>query len=109
MLPDKIRNHWRAEFSAAVGVPSAPVLLPRRFGTATAKVMPGAGGTAELEYTLDDPNAVLDDPDAAAWETWDPGAVGVDTTRALIAVVGALRLVAYSQPAEAQVIVSFDF
>lgn len=109
MPADKIRNHWRVDFSATVGVPSAPVLLPRRFGTATVKAMPGAGGTAEIQYTLDDPNDVLDDPDAAAWETWDPGAVAVDTTRALIAVVGALRLVAYSQPAAAQAVVSWDY
>jgi hypothetical protein len=109
MSVSKIGNHWRADVSATVGAPSAPIVLPRRFGTATAKVLPGAGGTADLEYTLDDPNDVLDDPDAAAWESWDPGPVAVDTTRALIAVVGALRLVAYSQPAQAQVIVSFDF
>jgi hypothetical protein len=35
--------------------------------------------------------------------------VAADTTRCLLSVVGALRLVAYSQPAAAQVIVSYDF
>jgi hypothetical protein len=109
MLPDQIRNHWRATLTAAAGGASEPIVFPRRFGTATTKVQPGAGGTAEFQYTLDDPNDVLDDPDAAAWETWDPGAVAVDTTRSLVSIVSALRLVAYSQPAVGQVIVSYDF
>ena len=108
-MSNLIRNHWRADFSATPGAPSAPVVLPRRIGTITVKALPGSGGTAEVQYTLDRPNDVIDDPDAANWDVWDPGAVAADTTRCLLSVVGALRLVAYSQPATAQVIVSYDF
>lgn len=105
----RIRNHWRADVSASPGSPSIPVVLPRRFGTATVKVLPDPGGTAEMQYTMDDPEDVSANPGAAAWETWDPGPVADATTRALISVVGALRLVAYTQPATGQIIVSFDF
>lgn len=90
-------------------MPSAPVTLPRRFGTATAKVMPGASGTAEFQFTLDTPDDVLQDPDAANWESWDPGAVASSTTRTLLSAVSAIRLLAYSQPATGQLVVSFDF
>lgn len=108
-MSNPIRNHWRADFSATPGSPSVPVALPRRIGTITVKAMPGSGGTAEIQYTLDDPNDVIENPGAAKWEVWDPGAVASDTTRCLLSVVGALRLVAYSQPASAQAIVSYDF
>jgi hypothetical protein len=108
-MTNPIRNHWRADISAAPGSPSEPVALPRRIGTITVKALPGAGGTAEIQYTLDPPDEVTENPGAASWEVWDPGAVAADTTRCLLSVVGALRLVAYSQPAAAQVIVSYDF
>jgi len=105
----EIRNHWRAEMSAGAGAASAPIVLPRRFGTATVRVTPGAGGTAEIEYTMDDPNDAIADPGSVSWEVWDPGTVSAQTTRALISVVAALRLKAYLQPAAAQVVVSYDF
>lgn len=105
----KRNNHWRADLSAPAGGVSAPVSFPRRFGTAAAKVLPGASGTAEIQYTMDRADLVAADPDSANWETWDPGAVAVDTTRALMAIVSAVRLVAYSQPATAQIVMSFDY
>lgn len=105
----EIRNHWRQDLTAAADAVSPPIVLPRRFGTASVKVLPGVGGTAEIEYTMDDPNAALADPSSVAWEVWDPGTVSADTTRALISVVAALRLRAFLQPARAQVVVSFDF
>ncbi len=104
-----IRNHWRADFSASPGSPSAPALLPRRFGTGTGRVVPGASGTAEFQFTLDAQDAVISDPDGANWETWDPGPVSVSTTRTLLSAVSAVRLVAYSEPATGQFVVSFDF
>lgn len=109
MSTPRLRNHWRAEVSASVGVPSAPVFLPMRLGSTTVKVMPGAGGTAEMQFTLDDPNDVQENPGAAKWLVWDPGPVAADTVRAMVSVVSALRLVAYSQPATGQVVVSFDY
>lgn len=103
------KNHWRIEVTAAAGDASVPVFLPARFGTATIRALPGAGGTATVQYTLDRADAVKDDPDAANWEDWDPGSVAAATSRALVSVVVALRIVAVSQPATMHVAVSFDY
>lgn len=108
-MANETRNHWRKTLQAGAGAVSPPQLLPLRLGSITVKVMPGAGGTAVVEYTLDDPKAVSLDPDAADWEEWDPGAVSATTTRALLSVVSALRVRAFSQPATAQIVVAYAF
>lgn len=101
-------NHWRHEVSVAAGEVSAPVFLPKRLGTIAVKVIPGASGTAEVEYTLDEPESVSNAPGSTDWQIWDDGAVSAVTTRALISVVSGLRLKAYSDTAVMQIVVSYD-
>ena len=103
------RHHWREERSAAAGGVSDPVLLPRRIDGVTAVVVPGAGGSAYVEYTLSDARKVLEGDPGAIWIPWESGSVVTATARALAGPVIALRLQAVGQPAVLQVAAWADF
>lgn len=103
------RNQWREEIPVVAGTPSAPVYFPARARALAAKVKPGGGGTARIEFTLDDPASVVAAPNAADWEVWEPGDVAVSTSRALLGAVTAVRGVATTQNAVLQVIAATDY
>lgn len=90
-------NVWREEVSASAGGSSVAVLIPAWVSDITATAKPGAGGSATIQHTTDDPNSIVD------WIDWDIGSVSVDTTEALLGIVTALRITAVAQDAVMQI------
>lgn len=94
---------------AEAGAASEPVFFPRRVEHVTVKVIPGGGGSAVVQFTLDDPKAVAEDPSSADWSDWEPGSVSDPTTQALTGPVMALRVVASDAAAVMQVVGDIDY
>lgn len=71
----------------------SPLLaLPASMVELTAAVVPVAGQCA-VEYTIDSPLLLQDDPGSVTWLVWTPGFVGAATAQALLSTVSGVRLV----------------
>jgi hypothetical protein len=102
-------NQIREDRIALAGASSEPIFIQSRARHVSAKVIPVSGGSAVVEFTLDDPIAVAADPDNADWEEWEPGAVTEATSRAVAGTVTALRATAAAQNATLQVVAAIDY
>jgi hypothetical protein len=73
---------------------TSPVLaLPEGMTLITAVVAPGEAATARLEYTINSPRRLRDDPASCVWVAWTPGNVAVETAQTLLSTVSGIRLV----------------
>lgn len=88
---------WRQEVTAGAGQNSSPILIPAWVNEVTVRALPGGGGTANVQHSLDDPDNLTD------WSDWDEGSVSVPTTQALLGIVTALRIQAVTAAATMQV------
>lgn len=102
-------DYWREEIVIPADDSSGPVFFPDRARDISVKVIPGSGGSARVEITLDDERDVREDPASADWESWEPGDVSDSTSRALLGVVTAVRGVATTEAAVLQVVAAKDF
>ena len=98
----------RQTLDAAAGQASEALLLPPRYESITVGAVPGSGGQIRVEFTLDDPEDVEANPDAATWYVWDDGNVGVPTVRVLDGALTGVRGVATAQSGSIDVVARFD-
>ena len=103
------KSHWQQEVTALAGGASTVILFPRRIEGVSVRAVPGGGGTANVQFTLDKGDDVIANPGAARWEFWEPGSVSVSTTRALAGPVTGIRLQAVTADALLQAVGDFDY
>jgi hypothetical protein len=89
---------WRRQVQASAGNDSEVVLIPAWVDQVAATCLPGGGGSARIQHTMDDPTSITN------WVDWDEGIVTVATSQALMGIATALRLSAIGQTATMQVV-----
>lgn len=103
------RNHWNKVLTATAGTNSTPLLLPRRIGEVSVAAVPSGGATCTVQYTLDDPEAVVANPAAATWMDWEPGPVATAVARALAGPITAVRITSSGGTSSLRVVGWFDY
>jgi|GEM_PF-2541496 len=101
----KVSGRW--EYAANVVAGANDVLYPPRLHLdkpLSVGVMPGAGGTALVEYTLAPRAAVDADPNVVTWRPWPAGAVSSNADDVVDAPVTALRMTAATSDASWEVL-----
>lgn len=104
----KTADRLLGTITVSAGATSAPFMIPPRYEDLTVGAVPGAGGTAKVQFTLADPEDVAASPGSVNWYDWDDGAVSTATARVLTGSVTAIRAVATAQPATVEVVARFD-
>jgi len=94
---------YRAEIIALAGTFSLPIIIPGWVFELVATALPDGGGSATVQHTTDDGNAVEANPSGANWINWDEGSVTVPTSQAAMGQVTAVRIQAVTQDATLQV------
>lgn len=95
---------FRLEVIALAGAFSLPIIIPGWVFEIIATALPVSGGSATVQHTTDDGNAVEANPSGANWINWDEGSVIVDTSQAAMGQITAVRIQAVTQDATLQIV-----
>lgn len=94
---------YRQEIIALAGTFSLPIIIPGWVSELVATAIPGGGGSATIQHTTDDGNAVESNPGSANWVNWDEGSVVAITSQAAMGQITAVRIQAVTEDATLQV------
>lgn len=94
---------YRQEVIALSGANSLPIIIPGWVFELVATAIPGGGGSATVQHTTDDGNAVESAPASANWVDWDEGSVVAITSQAAMGQITAVRIQAVTADATLQI------
>ena len=66
---------WKEEVSAIAGGSSTPIIIPGWVRNLSVVAIPGGGGSAIVQYTLDPEIEIDTTPGGVDWVDWDAGSV----------------------------------
>ena len=96
-------QHWKAEIVGTAGTPSDPIIIPGWVTRLSVVAIPGGGGTATVQYTVDPEVDVDNAPGSADWVDWDAGDVSAPAGYPARSSITAVRIVATTADATLKV------
>ncbi len=92
--PDPRDQKYTKEVTATAGNTSAPIIIPGWVERVSVVVVPGGGGTALVQFTVDPEITVDSDPGSVDWVDWDAGSVAIISGFTAKSAITAVRVVA---------------